>query len=79
MLCVNVSTKEEYKHYPIEAGIVSFKNMKAGFMPFGLGKGRGVETQTLINQDVLDNFKTEIIGLINEILNQDIVFKEVNG
>lgn len=71
--------KEEFKHYPIEAGIISFKNMKAGFMPFGLGKGRGVETQTLINQDVLDNFKTEIIGLINEILNQDIVFKEVNG
>lgn len=68
--------KPEYDSYPIEAGIISFKNMKAGFMPFGLGKGRGVIPQTMITNEMLEAFKTEIISLILEILNQQKPLKE---
>lgn len=60
----------------LEVGIVSFKNMKAGFMPFGIGKGRGVVAETQITSTVLQNFKEELVHLINEILNKDFSFKE---
>ncbi|KIX20666.1 hypothetical protein SY27_12255 [Flavobacterium sp. 316] len=69
--------KHEYKDYPVEAGIISFKNMKAGFMSFGLGKGRGVVSQTLITDEILEAFKSEMIVLINEILNANVDFKEI--
>lgn len=68
--------KTEFDSYPIEAGIISFKNMKAGFMPFGLGKGRGVIPQTMITDEILEAFKTEIITLILEILDKERPLKE---
>ncbi|MVO09812.1 PD-(D/E)XK nuclease family protein [Flavobacterium sp. TP390] len=68
--------KSEFDSYPIEAGIISFKNMKAGFMPFGLGKGRGVIPQTMITDEILEAFKTEIIALILEILDEERPLKE---
>ncbi|MFD2892087.1 PD-(D/E)XK nuclease family protein [Flavobacterium chuncheonense] len=70
--------KTEFQHLPVEAGIISFKNMKSGFMSFGVGKGRGVVSETLINTNLLNDFKSEIVKLINEILSQDVVFKELN-
>ncbi|VXB39511.1 conserved hypothetical protein [Flavobacterium sp. 9AF] len=66
----------QFNSYPIEAGIISFKNMKAGFMPFGLGKGRGVIPQNMINDEILNDFKEEIITLILEILDPTPTFKE---
>lgn len=68
--------KTEFDSYPIEAGIISFKNMKAGFMSFGLGKGRGVIPQTMITDEILEAFKTEIITLILEILDKERPLKE---
>ncbi len=68
--------KTEFDSYPIEAGIISFKNMKAGFMPFGLGKGRGVIPQTMITDEIVEAFKTEIITLILEILDKERPLKE---
>ncbi len=68
--------KDEYKNYEVEAGIVSFKNMKAGFMPFGLGKGRNVVSKTIIDEEILNNFKEELVLLVNEILNPEIPFEE---
>lgn len=66
--------KLEYKDYEVEAGIISFKNMKAGFMPFGLGKGKNVISE--INKETIEDFKISILGLIQEILNPEIPFKE---
>lgn len=79
LLCYALMFKEkqEFKDYPVEAGIISFKNMKAGFMPFGLGKGRGVVPQTMISDEILTTFKTEIIGLILEILDDKASLKEM--
>jgi ATP-dependent helicase/DNAse subunit B len=70
--------KNELKgNYNVEVGIFSFKNMKGGFLPFGFGKGRGVVSETIITPEFLENFKEEIVILIQEILNPVISFKEV--
>jgi len=65
----------EYKDYPVEAGIVSFKNMKAGFMPFGFGKGKNSDYE--ITTTTIDAFKIELVSLIQEILNPEIPFEEI--
>lgn len=62
-----------YKDYPVEAGIISFKNMKAGFMPFGLGKRNSIHE---ITKETIIDFKVSILGLIQEILNPEIPFEE---
>lgn len=64
-------------NYNVEVGIFSFKNMKAGFLPFTFGKGRGVVGETFITTEFLANFKEELVILIQEILNPAISFKEV--
>lgn len=64
-------------NYNVEVGIFSFKNMKAGFLPFTFGKGRGVIGETIITTEFLENFKEELVILIQEILNPAISFKEV--
>jgi hypothetical protein len=51
--------------------------MKAGFLPFTFGKGRGVVGETFITTEFLANFKEELVILIQEILNPAISFKEV--
>ncbi|WP_130736361.1 PD-(D/E)XK nuclease family protein [Flavobacterium sp. J27] len=78
LLCYALMFKnnKDYLNYPIEVGIISFKNMKAGFMPFGLGKGRGVVSQTMVTDEILHAFKEEIIVLILEILNKKNTIKE---
>ncbi len=75
LLCYALMFKSN-ENYPVEAGIISFKNMKEGFMPFTLGKGRGVIAQTTITEEILEAFKIEIIGLILEILDQKNSLKE---
>jgi len=64
-----------YKEYPVEAGIISFKNMKAGFMPFGFGKGKNSDYE--ITSSTIETFKIELVSLINEILNPKIPFEEI--
>ena len=58
----------------VSAGIVSFKNMKNGFLPFGLGKGKDAEL--VISTEILKDFKSELESLIVEIFNVEIPFKE---
>jgi hypothetical protein len=64
---------QEYKDYPVEAGIISFKNMKAGFMPFGLGKRNSIHE---ITKETIIDFKQSMLALILEILNPEIPFEE---
>ena len=58
----------------VSAGIISFKNMKNGFLPFGLGKGR--DSELVISNEVLEDFKKELQKLILEIFNTEVAFKE---
>ncbi|WLD23044.1 PD-(D/E)XK nuclease family protein [Flavobacterium dauae] len=59
---------------PIQAGIYSFKNRKSGYLIFGLKEDKTV--QEFITNELLLDFKTELIYLLNEILNPAIAFEE---
>ncbi|EKT4551674.1 PD-(D/E)XK nuclease family protein [Flavobacterium psychrophilum] len=74
LLCYAFMYEKQANGLEIEAGIISFKNMKGGFLPFGIKQGK--EILININSEILEHFKTEIIILINEILNIEIPFEE---
>jgi ATP-dependent helicase/DNAse subunit B len=74
LLCYAFMYEEQTNGLEMEAGIISFKNMKGGFLPFGLKQEK--EFCTTITPDTLAHFKTELIILINEILNCEIPFEE---
>ena len=57
----------------IEAGIISFKRLKKGFIKFTY---KGAHKQTNISQDVLDKYTLELRKLILEISNKVIPFNE---
>lgn len=63
---------------PIEAGIISFKNLSAGFLNFAKKDKAGAyaKKDTLITQETIDNFTVELKQLILEICNPNIPFTE---
>jgi hypothetical protein len=63
---------------PIEAGIISFKNLNAGFLKFSKKDKPGVyaKKNTLITKDTLEAFEKELKNLILEISNPKIDFIE---
>jgi ATP-dependent helicase/DNAse subunit B len=65
---------EMFQNQDIQAGIISFKNMKEGFMPFGIRKGKNAIPE--INSETIEAFKIELVHLILEILDKNIPFKE---
>lgn len=68
--------KDEAKQYPMESGIISFKNLNAGFLKFGkkIPKSRNKEHQ--ITAEILQEYTTHLKELIQEILNPEIPFSE---
>jgi ATP-dependent helicase/DNAse subunit B len=65
---------EEGKTNQIEAGIISFKNLSAGFLPFTVKSDN--QESTIITEDVLQNFINEIVVLLQEIFDTKIPFEE---
>ncbi|NAS12461.1 PD-(D/E)XK nuclease family protein [Poritiphilus flavus] len=62
---------------PINAGVISFKNLKSGFLPFATKEKKGSRSKDMaIVQTVLDRFKEQLIRLISEICDPEIPFKE---
>jgi hypothetical protein len=59
---------------PIEAGIISFKNLKSGFLPFTFKEGK--ENITLINQEIMSNYLGQLVLLLSEILDETVPFEE---
>ena len=60
-----------------EAGIISFKNLGAGFLKFGVKDKPGSRNkQQLITAEILDNFTEELKKLILEICDPAIPFTE---
>ena len=74
LLCYAFMYEEQANNLEIEAGIISFKNMRGGFLSFGIKQDKAVFTT--VTPEILEHFKTEIIILINEILNIGIPFEE---
>ena len=66
--------EDEAKGKPIEAGIISFKNLKAGFLPFNFKEDK--EINLVINEAILSNYLEQMVLLLSEILDQDIPFEE---
>ena len=61
---------------PVEVGIVSFKNLKSGFLPF-VFKDVVSKTETkLISDEILQNYTQQLVVLLKEILNPEIPFTE---
>lgn len=74
LLCYALMFEEEAAGRPLEAGIYSFKNRKEGFLFFGIRHGRDIDQ--VIGREVLAEFKTELVALINAILKPDTSFVE---
>ena len=70
--------KSKMINLPVEAGIISFKNLKEGFLKFAKKDKAGnyAKKNTLITNDTLTNFETELKKLILEICNPKIDFTE---
>jgi hypothetical protein len=66
--------EKEAKGTPIEAGIISFKNLKAGFLPFNFKPGK--EDQTIVDDAIMNDYLEQIVVLLTEILDESIPFKE---
>ncbi|WP_458628330.1 PD-(D/E)XK nuclease family protein [Winogradskyella sp. PC D3.3] len=62
---------------PIEAGIISFKNLSEGLLKFGKKASSHARTKDqLITNETLDNFEIELKKLITEICNPKLNFTE---
>ncbi len=59
---------------PIEAGVISFKNLKSGFLKFT--KKDNKNKSSLINSEILDAFEKELKKLIIEIYDTNVPFVE---
>ncbi len=59
---------------PIEAGIISFKNLKSGFLPFTFKVDK--EETSIINEEILFHYLEQMVLLLNEILDETIPFEE---
>ena len=66
--------EQQANEKPIEAGIISFKNLKAGFLPFIIKEDKVSITE--ISALVLSNYLEQLVLLLNEILDVTIPFEE---
>ena len=66
--------EQEANGKSIEAGIISFKNLKSGFLPFQFKEDKDV--QQIINKEIMTNYLEQIVLLLQEILNPEISFEE---
>jgi hypothetical protein len=66
--------EELAKEKPMEAGIISFKNLKSGFLPFNFKEGK--EANSIIDGQTMNDYLEQMALLLNEILNPEIPFLE---
>lgn len=63
---------------PVEAGIISFKNLSAGFIPFVVKDkpGKGAIKESQIDATILKSFESLLLLLLKEIFNPSIPITE---
>lgn len=74
ILCYSSLIEQLDKFTVNRAGIISFKNLKEGFMPFGKKNGKKITND--INSETLAHFHEQLGALITEIMDPDIPFIE---
>ena len=62
------------KGQEMEAGIVSFKNLKSGFLPFNFKQDK--EVSEVITSEIMSEYLEQIVLLLEEILNENVAFEE---
>jgi ATP-dependent helicase/DNAse subunit B len=65
---------EQAKGQEVEAGIISFKNLKSGFLPFQFKQDKDVIV--IISGEIMENYLNQIVILLQEIFNIEIPFEE---
>jgi len=62
----------------VEAGVISFKNLKEGFLKFSLKEKQGAKSikNANITEEILNDFQVQLSRLILEICNPEIPFIE---
>jgi hypothetical protein len=58
----------------MEVGIISFKNLRNGFLPFKFKEGK--EETTIVDAVILENYLKELVLLLKEIVDVEIPFAE---
>lgn len=66
--------EELAKGKEMEAGIISFKNLKSGFLPFQFKQDKDIAA--IISPEILENYLDQIVVLLQEILDVSIPFEE---
>ncbi|KRD11881.1 hypothetical protein ASE21_08145 [Flavobacterium sp. Root901] len=66
--------EEQAGDTPIEVGIISFKNLKSGFLPFGFREERDLEIT--VSKAILSSYTEELVLLLSEIFDSSIPFEE---
>jgi hypothetical protein len=66
--------EKEAGELPIEVGIISFKNLKSGFLPFGFKEEK--DLNVLITSQILNSYLEEIANLLGEIFDSNVPFEE---
>ena len=69
-------SKKTALKFPVEAGIISFKNLSEGFIKFAKRESSRGKKDTNITEDTLSDFDVELKKLITEICNPNIPFTE---
>ncbi|AOW08539.1 PD-(D/E)XK nuclease family protein [Flavobacterium gilvum] len=66
--------EKEANGKPIEAGIISFKNLRSGFLPFNFKEEK--ESIAIIDSEIQSNYLEQIVLLLNVILDETKDFEE---
>ncbi len=66
--------EKEAGDIPMEVGIISFKNLKSGFLSFGFKEDK--ELNSTVTKEILNDYLDEVVLLLNEIFNANIPFEE---
>ncbi|MGL2962501.1 PD-(D/E)XK nuclease family protein [Flavobacterium sp. RSB2_4_14] len=66
--------EKEAKNREIEAGIISFKNLKSGFLPFNFKPEK--ESFEIITSEIMEKYLEQIVILLQEILSFEKAFEE---
>ena len=74
VLAYSFMYENEANALPMEAGIISFKNLKSGFLPFSFKVEK--EEKTTIDSDILNQYLEQMVLLLNEILDETKEFEE---
>jgi hypothetical protein len=66
--------EEQAKGREIEAGIISFKNLKSGFLPFNFKLDK--EVTDIVSPEIMESYLEQIVILLQEIFNMEMPFEE---